>query len=159
MRSERILARIVFWVDYRVLEVLCRFQRVILRQLFSRCSKSKILKTKNKKWVNNFYNETYRPNNNTIFNNLYVVGSHTKTSVNIWSMEGACESGKLGTNLILKKYNKQLIKIYNHDSTLFVKFIQTIDDILYKIYLPNILDILIILIIILLLTGLYITCK
>ena len=122
-------------------------------------SKSKILKTKNKKWVNNFYNETYRPNNNTIFNNLYVVGSHTKTSVNIWSMEGACESGKLGTNLILKKYNKQLIKIYNHDSTLFVKFIQTIDDILYKIYLPNILDILVILIIILLLTGLYITFK
>ena len=55
----------------------------------------------NKKWVNNIYNQKFRPRQNTNFENLYLGVAHTKTSVDIWSMEGAVESGKIITNLIL----------------------------------------------------------
>ena len=45
------------------------------------------LESKNKKWVNNIYNEEYRPDNLTSYNNLYLAGSHTKTKVNIYMDE------------------------------------------------------------------------
>ena len=38
--------------------------------------------------------------------NLFLSGAHTKTTINIWSMEGAIESGKITANHILHKYNK-----------------------------------------------------
>jgi len=63
--------------------------------------------TNDKKWVNNIYNEQYRPSQITSFDNLYLSGAHTKTTINIWSMEGAIESGKITANLIL---NKLIIK-------------------------------------------------
>lgn len=103
------------------------------------------LKTKNKKWVNNFLNEEYRPDSKTKFNNLHITGSHCKTSVNIWSMESATESGKITSNVLLNKYNKKEAKIYTHKSLLFFIILQKIDDILYYLYLPQLIDCIIIL--------------
>ena len=100
----------------------------------------------NKKWVNNIYNEKFRPLQKTEYENLFLSGAHTKTSINIWSMEGAIESGKITANYILDKYNKQNIEHYKHDLPLYIKLIQYIDNILYKLYLPNIINLLIILI-------------
>ena len=113
--------------------------------------KIKILKTKNKKWVNNFLNEEYRPTTQTDFNNLYITGSHCKTSVNIWSMESATESGKITSNELLDKYNKDKAKIYTHKSLIFFIILQKIDDLLYYLYLPQLVDCIIILIILLIL--------
>ena len=96
-------------------------------------------------------NEEYRPTQNTEFENLWVGGAHTKTSVNIWSMESAVESGKLVSNLILKKYKKPLCDIYIHKSNKILENIKKIDDILYKLYLPNILDIVLLIILVLIL--------
>jgi len=101
------------------------------------------LKTKNKKWVNNFINNDFRPENITNFNNLYVAGSHTKTSINIWSMEGAVESGKLASNIILKKYNKKSTYVYNHRSSILLSPFQILDNLFYMLNLPNILDVII----------------
>ena len=103
----------------------------------------------NKKWVNNIYNEKFRPLQKTEYKNLFLSGAHTKTSINIWSMEGAIESGKITANYILDKYNKPNIEHYKHDAPFYIKFIQYIDNILYKLYLPNIINLLIILILIL----------
>ena len=64
-------------------------------------------------------------------------------------MEGAVESGKITANYILDKYNKPNIKHYKHDVPFYIKLIQYIDNILYKLYLPNIINLLIILILIL----------
>ena len=114
------------------------------------------LKSKNKKWVNNFYNEEFRPSNITKFNNLYIAGSHTKTSINLWSMESAVESGKMVSNILLKKYNKQPAYIYNHSSPLYIKPFQKIDNLLYKLNLPQLIDTLIILIFIYLIYKIYI---
>jgi len=101
---------------------------------------------KNKKWVNNIYNEKFRPLQKTEYDNLFLSGAHTKTSINIWSMEGAIESGKITANYILDKYNKQNAEHYKHDQPFYIKFFQYIDNILYKLYLPNIINLLSILI-------------
>ena len=106
-----------------------------------------MLKTKNKKWVNNFLNEEYRPKAKTDFNNLHITGSHCKTSVNIWSMESATESGKITSNELLKKYNKDKAKLFTHRSLIFFIILQKIDDLLYYLYLPQLVDCIIILVI------------
>ena len=105
------------------------------------------LKSKNKKWVNNFYNEEFRPSNITKFDNLYITGSHTKTSINLWSMESAIESGKMVSNILLKKYNKPLANIHKHSSSMCIKLFQKIDNLLYKLHLPHLIDIIILLIV------------
>ena len=110
-----------------------------------------ILKTKNKKWVNNFLNEEYRPNPKTKFNNLHITGSHCKTSVNIWSMESATESGKITSNEILGKYNKNKAKLFTHRSLILFIILQKIDDLLYYAYLPQLIDCIIILVLLLIL--------
>lgn len=117
--------------------------------------KTKMLKTKNKKWVNNFLNDKYRPKYKTQFNNGYVVGSHCKTTVDVWSMEGACESAKKVSNLIFKKYNKPLCYIYNHNSSnIIFDILRNIDDVLFKLKLFNVLDLIVIIIILLLVFNL-----
>jgi uncharacterized protein with NAD-binding domain and iron-sulfur cluster len=123
-------------------------------EIFSDWKYDNRLYSVNKKFVNNIYNEEYRPNNITDFQNLYIAGSHTKTSINIWSMEGAVESGKIVSNIILDKYNKPNTYIYKHNLNSKYKLFNLLDDILYKFNLPNILDtlIFIILIIILIIT-------
>jgi len=102
----------------------------------------------NKKWVNNIYNEKFRPSQKTEYDNLFLSGAHTKTTINIWSMEGAIESGKITTNYILDKYNNPNIVHFKHTGPLYVKIIQSIDNILYQLYLPNIFNVLLILILI-----------
>ena len=100
-----------------------------------------------KKWVNNIYNEKFRPLQKTEYANLFLSGAHTKTTINIWSMEGAIESGKITANYILNKYNKPNVKLFKHnDNPFYIKLIQYIDNILYKLNLPNIFTLLIIVI-------------
>lgn len=94
--------------------------------------------SKNKKWVNSIYNEQYRPSQKTSFVNLFLSGAHTKTTINIWSMEGAVESGKITANLILDKYKKEKINHYKHTDSQPIRVIQKLDNLLYKFNLPNI---------------------
>ena len=100
----------------------------------------------NKKWVNNIHNEKFRPSQKTEYDNLFLSGAHTKTTINIWSMEGAIESGKITANHILDKYHISNVEYYKHDFPLYIKLIQHIDNFFYKLYLPNILTLLLILI-------------
>lgn len=109
------------------------------------------LNTLNKKWVNNYFNEQYKPSQVTEYNNLFLSGGHTRTSIRIWSMESACESGKLTANYILSKYKKKLTYIYNHQKPYYFKIFNNIDDKLYDINLPNIVKITIIFIFLLIL--------
>ena len=74
-------------------------------------------------------------------------------------MEGAIESGKITANYILDKYNKPNIEHYKHDANFYIKLIQYVDNILYKLYLPNIINLLLILILILILCRYIINAK
>jgi len=117
------------------------------------------LQAKNKKWVNNVENEKYRPDSRTIYSNLYIGGAHCKTSINIWSMESAVESGKKVSNLILNKYEIPKTFIYIHESSGFIKILKTIDELFYKLSLPNIIDMIIIFFILYLLFSIYLKLK
>ncbi len=122
-------------------------------------TKNKQLKSHNDKWVNNCLNENFRPEQTTMFDNLFITGAHTKTSLGVWSMEAANESGLITNNIIRKKYNLDQSFIYNHDPNYdtnkskmpmqILRPIRQVDNILYKFKLPNIVDMILIIIIIL----------
>jgi uncharacterized protein with NAD-binding domain and iron-sulfur cluster len=101
--------------------------------------KGDYLVSKNKKWVNNFMNERFRPSQKTDMDNLFISGGHCKTSISIWSMEGAIESGKITSNLILDKYNKERCFVHKHESIAIVKILSKIDNLLYKLHFKNLL--------------------
>lgn len=102
-----------------------------------------------KKWVNNIYNEKYRINNKTEFTNLYIGGAHTKTTINIWSMEGAIESGKSIAQIIDIKYNNNSdIFLFKHKENNFFKIFKFLDNVLYKLKLPNLVNLILFIIII-----------
>ena len=112
----------------------------------------------NKKWVNNIFNQKFRQKQNTNYKNLYVGGAHTDTTINIWSIEGAIESGKIISNSILQKYKKKKIILYDHLDPIYFNSIKLIDDILYEFNLPNLLDIFILSIIVFICYTIYKKC-
>ena len=79
-------------------------------------------------------NEDYRPLQKTKFSNLFLSGAHCKTSISIWSMEGAVESGKITSNLILSKYKLQLCDYHKHQSNLLICLLKE-SDFLVKLVL------------------------
>lgn len=101
------------------------------------------IKPKQPKWVNSNTNQHYRSTQKTSVPNLFLAGAHTITDADIWSIEGAAESGKKVSSLINKE---------NYISTdykpIFIKTLNKLDDVLYDAKLPNIIDILLILIVI-----------
>jgi len=109
------------------------------------------LESRNKKWVNTLNNNT-RPLYTTNYNNLFIAGAHCDTGLSIWCMESAVESGKRCAIKILQKSKiKNNIKLYKHNRPL--PFLYKIDDTLYKLKLPNLMDLSIILIFIIVLFG------
>jgi hypothetical protein len=105
------------------------------------------LTSDNKKFINNIYNEEFRPTQITQFDNLFIGGAHTKTSINIWSMESAVESGKLVAKLI-----DQNVNVYTHNDK-SPKILTKIDDYLYMLYLPSIVDTFIILLLLIIIIA------
>jgi hypothetical protein len=104
------------------------------------------LEQSNKKWVNNIYNEEFRPTQKTNYPNLYLGGAHTQTTTNIWSMESAVESGKIVAGLIAGKSKENDVVRFEHLDPFYIRFFQIIDDMAYAIYMPNIIDITILII-------------
>jgi hypothetical protein len=103
------------------------------------------------KWVNNVYNEKFRPNQKTNYSNLFLGGAHTKTSIEIWSMEGAVESGKIVSKYIC---NKPIYHFIHSDNDSF-RILKIIDDFLYNLRMPNILDLILIFIVIIIIKVIY----
>jgi hypothetical protein len=97
------------------------------------------LQSRNKKWVNTTNNNN-RPFFTTNYNNVFIAGAHCNTGVSIWSMESATESGKRCAIEILHKLKlENRIELFEHKRPL--DLIYSIDDLLYKLNIPNLLDI------------------
>ena len=116
-----------------------------------------VLHSINPKWVNGLNTHQYRPNQKSGISNAYIGGAHTKTTVDIWSMEGAVESGKIIAKDVVEGTFKKVSKkrgdsppvyLFNHVSPWFLKPFQFIDNILYQLNLPNVLYFLLIIILI-----------
>jgi hypothetical protein len=122
------------------------------------------LESRNKKWVNNTTNEKYRPGNKTEYPNLYLSGAHTRTSFNIWSMEGAVESGKLASNLILAKYSLEECAMFIHNKNNIIENIPNViispfDDYLYDAGLPHMFDLIFLIIILIIISRIFLKMK
>ncbi len=110
------------------------------------------------KWVNSTDTYQYRPNQKSGIPNAYIGGAHTNTSTNHWLMEGAIESGKIiAKDIIDSSSPKKKCSVYvkKHGPLWYLVPFQFIDDILYNLYLPNVLDFILIIILILVVLMMY----
>jgi hypothetical protein len=103
---------------------------------------NKGIEGKQPKWVNSNLNQQYRSKQDTTVPNLFLAGAHTITDADIWSIEGAAESGKRVSKLITKESF-----ISTDYKPVFIQILNKIDDILYDAKLPNVIDVLLIIII------------
>ena len=103
------------------------------------------LQSRNKKWVNTISNNN-RPKYTTHYNNVFIAGAHCDTNLSIWSKESAVESGKRCAIEIIKKLGlKNNINLYTHSRPF--KVIYFLDDILYKLKLPNLFNLIVFIVI------------
>ncbi len=115
-----------------------------------------VLKDDENHWVNNVHNQQFRPDQKTGFSNLHIGGSHTKTTIDVWSMEGAVESGKrVARNILLKREGDSRdsrdthdVLVYDHVDSVAFTPLKAIDDLLYTLGLPNIVDVLLLLLVV-----------
>ena len=91
---------------------------------------------KHKKWINT--TDDIDVSNITPYNNMFLAGAHLQTSVDLWSMEGAAESGIKAASLIDSNI-KANVQPVSH----ILKFIRYLDDKTYKIGL-HIIDLMLI---------------
>jgi uncharacterized protein with NAD-binding domain and iron-sulfur cluster len=87
------------------------------------------------KWVNTTNTQAFMPSQKTPVFNLFLAGAHTKTQAQVWSIEGAVESGRRAAKAIDKRVN-----VLDQYRPRWIKLLSKIDDILYLIKAPQILD-------------------
>jgi hypothetical protein len=87
------------------------------------------------KWVTTTNTEEYIPDQKTPVSNLFLAGAHTKTQAQVWSIEGAVESGRRAAKAIDDR-----VEVLDQYRPLWIKILSQIDDILYTIKGPQIID-------------------
>jgi len=107
-----------------------------------------IMNTYEPKWANNINTAKYRPNSISPIQNLIVAGAYSDTSTGCFSMESACESGKIAAKTICKldNQNENIYLYVKKKIPLFIP-IRYINSITYKNHLILITIIIIIIII------------
>ncbi len=87
------------------------------------------------KWVNTTNTQAYLPTQKTPVSNLFLAGAHTKTQAQVWSIEGAVESGRRAAKSIDDR-----VKVIDQYIPLWIKSLSKVDDILYAIKAPQFID-------------------
>ena len=87
------------------------------------------------KWVTTTNTQAYLPSQKTPVLNLFLAGAHTKTQAQVWSIEGAVESGRRAAKAIDHRVN-----VIDQYRPMWIKSLSLIDDILYSIGAPQIID-------------------
>jgi len=94
------------------------------------------------KWVNTTKTQAYMPAQKTPVLNLLLAGAHTKTQAQVWSIEGAVESGRRSAKAIDDR-----VKVLNQYRPGWIRVLSTIDDILYLVKAPQVLDSIVLLVV------------
>lgn len=93
------------------------------------------IKSMQPKWANTIHTQAYSPAQITPVGNLFLAGAHTKTMAHVWSIEGAVESGRRAAKAIDGR-----VEVLDQNKPLWIRSLSAIDDILYKIKAPQIVD-------------------
>ncbi len=87
------------------------------------------------KWVNTTNTQAYLPAQKTPVLNLFLAGAHTQTQAQVWSIEGAVESGRRAAKAIDDR-----VEVLDQYQPVWIKILSKIDDILYTIKMPQLID-------------------
>jgi hypothetical protein len=87
------------------------------------------------KWVTTTHSQAYLPSQVTSIANLFLAGAHTRTAADVWSIEGAVESGRLAAKGIDPR-----VHVLGQYKPLWLTLISLLDDVCYSCGAPHILD-------------------
>lgn len=100
------------------------------------------------KWVNRTSNQQFLPTQVTPVANLALAGAHTKTDVDVWSIEAAVESGRRAAQVFEPR-----VPVLSQYRPWWLRAFGALDNCLYAMGAPNILDVLLCTSIVTTLTG------
>ncbi len=89
------------------------------------------------KWVTTTNTREHRPSQATSIPNLALAGAHTETEADIWSIEGAVESGRRAVKIF-----ESAVVVKSQHKPLALKLLARMDDALFALRLPHILSVL-----------------
>ncbi len=89
------------------------------------------------KWVTSTRTQPHQPRQQTPVPNLMLAGAHTRTEADVWSIEGAVESGRRAARLIDGRVT--VIGQYRPRS---LRLLGALDNVLFRRGLPHLLDVL-----------------
>jgi hypothetical protein len=98
------------------------------------------LQTWEPRWTNNAGTLRLRPGTRTAFRNLMLAGAYTRTSLEIYCMEGACESGRRAAAAIVSDLGAGApVRIYTHNRPRPLIFgpLRLLDRVLFQLGLPH----------------------
>lgn len=87
------------------------------------------------KWVTTTHTEPYRPKQETSLSNLLLAGAHTQTTVDVWSIEGAVESGRLAVRVL-----EPSTPVCSQHRPAWLRMVGALDDLCFAIGAPHVLD-------------------
>ncbi|WP_051069340.1 FAD-dependent oxidoreductase [Desulfotignum phosphitoxidans] len=87
------------------------------------------------KWVNSTTTQHFMPPQTTPLANLFLAGAHTQTQTHVWSIEGAVESGRRAAKAIDPR-----VAVIDQYIPGWVRVISRIDDLLYAVKAPHVID-------------------
>ncbi len=93
------------------------------------------IKAPQPKWVNTTKTQSNQPTQATPTPNLVLAGAHTKTDADVWSIEGAVESGRRAARVIEPR-----VKVIPEYKPAWLRVIRTIDDVCFAVGAPHVLD-------------------
>lgn len=95
------------------------------------------LRSPQRKWVNRTGTQPYRPTQATPVPNLVLAGAHTRTQADVWSIEGAVESGRRAAKVV-----EPGVRVIPQYRPAWLRTIGAADDLCYALGLPHALDLL-----------------
>lgn len=87
------------------------------------------------KWVNSTNTQAFLPAQVTPVSNLFLAGAHTNTQAQVWSIEGAVESGRRAAKAIDDR-----VEVLDQYQPAWIKILSGLDDILFTIKAPHLID-------------------
>jgi hypothetical protein len=91
---------------------------------------------KQPKWVNRVGNQIFLPTQQTPIKNLALAGAHTRTDVDVWSIEAAVESGRRAAKVF-----EPSVKVLGQYRPRWLSMLRALDNLLYRFNAPNVLDV------------------
>ena len=87
------------------------------------------------KWVTTSSNQPYRPSQRTPIDNLLLAGAHTRTDADIWSIEGAVESGRRAA-----RHLDPRVPLLSQHKPAWLRALSRLDDLCFALGLPHVVD-------------------